>query len=679
MRRLPATLLALPIALALAFAGSAAALAAQQAATPLVPDRVLADSLGPEEVDAYTLELEAERFVYGEVEQISVDVVVTISGPDGSTIRTVDGPARGLESFQFDAEAAGRYRIEVKPFEDGAGRYAIAIRRVEPIASAPEARVDQLMTRYARDDVPGGVIGVVRGGELVFAKAYGAADLTHAIPFTTTTRTNIGSVSKQFTAFAITLLAEQGALSLDDDVRQHVPELPDFGSIVTLRNLLTHTSGYREFLNTLALTGRRLDEGDYIGREEIIEIVRRQPELQNEPGAEWNYNNTAFALLALVVERVTDQEFPDWMREHVFGPLGMDSTLVRAEPSQIVRNSARGYRPGEEGGWREAGDLGGAMGAGAIYTTVGDLARWVRNFRSGTLGGAAVFRQLSTPYVLTDGDTTEYGFGLAVDRYRGRQRVHHGGADVAHRAILRYFPELDAAVIALSNNATFNSGALANDVADAFLEAEFEPELADDGDDAAFDPESYDPEDFDELAGRYALEEMPSFVMTFSREADTLFAQATGQPRVRLLPTSDSTFRLTVVDASLTFHREPDGGADSLTLHQNGDRVAHRIDADAWEPAAAELEAYTGRYYSAELETYYTIALEEERLVLRHRRFDEALKLTPGAERDAFTATFPIAELTFLRDASGAVTGLEVANTRTRGVRFERVAGDGGG
>ncbi|HSH45584.1 MAG TPA: serine hydrolase domain-containing protein, partial [Longimicrobiales bacterium] len=354
------------------------------------------------------------------------------------------------------------------PFEAETGAYSITVERVEPIATEPGARVDQIMSAYASEDTPGGVVGVARDGELVFARGYGAANLTHEIPFTAETVTNIGSTSKQFTGFAIARLAQEGRLSLDDDVREHIPELPDFGQTVTLRNLLTHTSGYREFVNALALAGRQVMESDYIGRFEVLDMIQRQPELQNDPGAEFNYNNSAFSLLTLVVERVTGQDFPEWMRENVFLPLGMEHTVVRAHPMEIIPNSSQGYMK-VESGWRETRDLGASMGAGGIYTTVGDLARWVDNFDEHRVGGPEIYEQMTTRNVLTTGDTTDYGFGLFMDEYRGLERVHHGGADVSHRSMLRYYPELDAAVFALSNNATFNSGAIADKVADAFF------------------------------------------------------------------------------------------------------------------------------------------------------------------------------------------------------------------
>lgn len=641
--------------------------------TRLSVGQVLADSLPPEESRVYLVELGADWFVYGEADQQTLDVVVEVTGPDGERVARFDGPHRGPEPFQFDAEAAGEYRIEVDGrVEEETGRYTLVLIRAEPVASEPEARVDQLMIRYTRDDAPGGVVGVVRDGELVFARAYGMANLTHDIPFTTGTVSNIGSTSKQFTAFAIALLAHRGELSLDDDVREHIPELPQFDQTVTLRNLLTHTSGYREFLNTLALAGRRIDQGDHIARDELIRIVQRQPELQNEPGAEWNYNNTAFGLLTVVVERITDRPFPEWMAENVFEPLGMEHTVVRAHPRQIIPNSAQGYTPAEGGGWREAGDLGAAMGAGGIYTTVADLARWIDNLETGRLGGEDVIRAMTTRFVLADGDTTDYGLGLMIDEHRGLRRIHHGGADIAHRSMLAYYPTLDGGVVTLSNNATF-PGNIPWRVAEAFFGEAMEPEGGEPaaGDAGDFDPESYDPEDFDDFAGRYELEEAPGFVLTFSREDDELHTQATGQPQLEIVPTSDSTFALTGVEASVTFHRNEDGVVESLTLHQNGDHLARRLEEETWEPSEAELEGFAGRYFSEEILTFYTLEVEDEKLVLRHPRWDD-VQLEPAGE-DEFRGSFPVAEIRFERDGAGEVVALYASNGRTRGVRFEKV------
>ena len=633
------------------------------------------DSLSAGAVHAFLIDLAADHFVRGTVDQQSVDVVVSILGPEGERVARFDGPAEGDELFVFNAEEPGTYRVEVSPFEEDAGRYTFHLPVVEPIASEPAARVDQLMAVFDEPGNPGAVVGVVERGELVFARGYGLANLAHEIPYGRTTRTNIGSTSKQFTAFAIQLLADRGKLSLDDDVRTHLPDVKDFGEPITIRHLLTHTSGYREFLNLLAMGGRRLDY-DYVDRAELVEILARQPALQNAPGAEWNYNNTAFGLAADIVAEVGGAPFPEWMRENVFLPLGMENTMVRTDPRTIVPDGALGYVV-DKGGYKEASDLGGAMGAGGIYTTIEDLARWMSNYFDPRLGDEGMIREMTTPFTLTDGESTEYGLGLFVDEFRGLRRVHHGGADVAHRSSFFMFPEIDSGYMVLSNLASF-PGSLATEVAEAFFSDHFEDEDATDAvaeNGEASDAAEFTAETFDAYEGRYAMDQMPSFVLTFRRDGDTYYTQATGQPELEIEPVSDSTFRLLAVDARVTFHREEDGSVERITLHQNGEHAATRVKDDP--RSAEELAAYAGRYYSPELEAYWTIEVREDALVATHRRMDD-VPLTPGPKgEDSFGGTFPFATIDFERGSDGAVTGFRAGNGRTRDVRFERVQATG--
>lgn len=662
--------------------GLAGSLAVAQPAesTPLAMGDRHELMLGAGEERSFSLELAADRFVIGSADQISVDVVVTVVGPDGETLGWFDGPAVGAEVFRFESDEAGVYTVKVSPMEDGSGEVAVSLIRSEPIATEPGERVKQLVAVYDLPGMPGGAIAVVDDGEVIFSHAFGLANLAYEIPFTPDTPTNIGSTSKQFTAFAICLLVERGEVSLNDDIREYIPELPEFEHEVTIRHLLTHTSGYREFLNTLLLTGRRLDRGDWIDREELIAIVQRQPELQNEPGAEWNYNNTAFGLLAEVVERVTGEPFDVWVKGNIFEPLGMDDSVVKASQDQIIAGAAMGYAPAEGGGFRNSRDLGASMGAGGIYASVNDLVKWMNNYRSPTVGSTLTVDLMTTKYVLNSGRETNYGFGLALDKQRGLQRIHHGGADSAHRSQLVYYPEIDAGVIVQSNNATFVAD-VAFDIAERFFGDEMEPEGAEGAEGAegeevasadgeAFDAASFEPESFDRFAGRYELEEVPGFILTFTREGEDLFVQATGQPKLAIEPVSAARFRIQRVNAEVAFVVAEDGGVPSLMLHQNGEHPANRLAAELWSPSAEELAEYAGRYFSEELEAFYTVSVEDGKLIIDRRRFEPG-ELTPG-EKDRFTGPMPVAQVAFERDDAGRVTRLLVGNGRARGIRFER-------
>lgn len=329
-----------------------------------------------------------------------------------------------------------------------------------------------------------------------------------------------------------------------------------------------------------------------------------------------------------------------------------------------------GYAPDPQGGFQEIRDLGGAIGAGAVYASIEDLETWVENYREPRVGTRATIDEMMTSFVTTAGDTTGYGLGLMIDEQRGLERVHHGGADVAHRSMLVYYPEIGAGITAQGNHATFNSS-VAFRLAEAFFDDAMEPE--EDPDAAVtFDPASYDPEDFEPYTGRYAMDSNPSFVITLLREGDRLLAEATGQPRMQLTPTSDTTFALSEVEASLTLHVNDEGEAEALSLDQGGTtQRASRVDDDVeeWNPTVAELRAFTGRYLSEEIETFYTVALEDDQLVLKHRRRDDA-EMTPG-EADTFSAANM--QVSFERDRNGRVIAFYLGNGRTRDVRLARL------
>lgn len=491
--------------------------------------------------DRHTFEvaLDADQFVYGEADQQTVDVVVRVLDPDGDTVGVYDSPARGPEPFQFNTVEAGTYRIEVTPFEDEEGRYVIELLRAEPLAATPEGRVDQIMSPWDTDDRPGAAVTVVKDGEIVLSRGYGLAQLEHGVPITPTTVFHVASVSKQFTAFAVAMLADQGRLSLDDDVRTHIPELPDFGPTVTVRHLVHHTSGIRDQWALLALGGWRLD--DVITHEQIMRLLSRQEELNFEPGAEYLYSNSGFTLLAEIVARVTGQSFPEWTAENVFEPLGMSDTHVHDDHERVVPGRAYSYSEGGDG-FSNAVLSYANMGATSLFTTSEDLAKWELNLDRGTVGGPDVLRQVHERGVLNDGDTLAYAFGLGVDEYRGLRRVGHSGGDAGFRTYVARFPDQDFAVVVLSNLGSFNPAARAMEIADAYLEGALDPPAA-----AATPSGEADPSTSPwtptgaavaSLAGYYYSPELET-AYTLLADGTTLVARHQRHPDITLTPAED--------------------------------------------------------------------------------------------------------------------------------------------
>jgi CubicO group peptidase (beta-lactamase class C family) len=460
-------------------------------------------------------------------------------------------------------------------------------------------------------------------------------------------------------------LASRGKLSLDDDVRKHIPELKDFGTKITLRHLLTHTTGYREFINTLIIEGRQVLEGDYIAPDEVIKVINRQPTLQNEPGAEFNYNNSAFSLATIVAERVTGRRFAEWMRDEVFLPLGMTKTWVRANPGQIIPGRALGYIPGE-GGFREVRDLHGSAGAGGIYTTPGDVAKWLRNLKTGELGGPAVIKELTTSFVLNSGTPSNYGYGVFLDTNRGLRRWQHGGNDVAHSSTFVYYPDLDAGYVVFSNYQGVPGG-IANVVAEAFFGQHMTASQRPTATASSSASVNVPTATLRRYAGKYEMTTLGGMMLTVELEGGQLRLQVPGQPALPLRPTSTTSFEVVGAPARVTFNTVADGTVEGITFHQSGEHPGRRV-----VEKPADLASFTGRYFSEELETFYDLSVEGGQLVIRHRRFGP-VPLT-HANGDTFSGTLPVSQVVFRRDGQGNVTGFEAGNGRARGIIFSKVS-----
>jgi CubicO group peptidase (beta-lactamase class C family) len=636
---------------------------AQQAAQLKVGTPVRA-TLRANDTLRYELSLPNKRFVAGRVDQDGVDATVTITGPGGRRVQRAARVGRGgPETFAFATDTAGKYVIEVAPATAGkGGAVRVQLTRSEPVATTPEGKVDQAAAQLYKD-TPGAVVGVIKSGKLAFVKGYGAADLTYGMPFTPETPTNIGSSSKQFTGFALALLASRGKLSLDDDVRKHIPELKDFGKKITVRHLLTHTTGYREFINTLIIEGRQVLEGDYIAPDEVIKVINRQPALQNEVGAEFNYNNSAFSLATIVLERVTGRPFAEWMREEVFLPLGMTKTWVRANPGQIIPGRSIGYIAGE-GGFKEVRDLYGSAGAGGIHTTPGDVAKWFRNLKTGELGGPAVIKELTTSFVLNDGKPSNYGYGIFLDSTRGVRRWQHGGNDVAHSSTFVYYPDLDAGFVVFSNYQGV-PGNLANVVSDAFFGQHMTTPPRATASGANVDVPVAT---LRRYAGKYEMTTLGGMLVTVELQSRELRLQVAGQPALPLRPTSMTSFEVVGAPARITFNTKADSTVEGITFHQGGDHPGKRV----VEKVSVDLSSFAGRYFSEELETFYDLSVEDGKLVIRHRRFGPVpLTHTSG---DTFAGTLPVSQVVFKRDAEGKITGFEAGNGRARGIVFKMVS-----
>lgn len=500
---------------------------------------------------------------------------------------------------------------------------------------------------------------------MLYSRDYGLADVEHSVAITPTTVFHVASVSKQFTAFAIYLLANDGKLSIDDDIRKYLPELHDFRKTITIRHLLNHTSGLRDQWTLLAMAGWRLT--DKITEHDVLNLVWRQRELNFPPGEEQLYSNTGYTLLALIVERVSGQSLREFTQERIFEPLGMQHTHFQDHYGDLVQNRAYSYERQPDGSYRYVALSYSTVGPSSLFTTVEDLARWDENFYTGRVGGKALLEQMQLPAKLNSGGQTDYASGLVIGEYRGLKTVEHGGADAGFRAELLRFPDAHFSVITLCNAGDADASDLAYRVTDIFLDSQLKRDAIRSPALRAVEIKN-DAISLDAYVGYYQFG--PGAILAVTREGDQLFIQLPGLERGPIFRFSNMSFSLGGAEAQLRFDRPThDGVSPGVTLHRgDGDHYARRIDDAHLTPE--RVLAYTGAFYSDELDTLYTVSSRGGRLFVRYPRGESEMKPTT---RDMFEAELPFGTVSYRCSADKRCDSFTLTNGRVRSLRFDRV------
>jgi CubicO group peptidase (beta-lactamase class C family) len=518
----------------------------------------------------------------------------------------------------------------------------------------PAQKVDQVFSVYDKPGSPGCALGVIRDGDFVYRKAYGFASLELGVPVSPQSVFYMGSVSKQFTAASIVLAAEQGFLSLDDDVRKYISELPDYGHVITLRQMIHQTSGFRDFYTLLGLSGH--DAADFNSPEEIFKIVVRQKGLNNIPGDEWIYSNTNYFLLGMVIQRATKQSLAQFAAENIFKPLGMSHTLFYDDHTLVVPNRVAAYDSGAHDtfhvDWSTTFEL---VGAGGLMSTVDDLLLWDQNFYANRLGKGTLVQELQTPGVLNDGNKISYAMGLVLGKYRGLPIVEHGGALFGYRTELLRFPEQKFSVICLCNVANAVPENLARKVADIYLADKLQPGAS--ALSAARNETFPDPATF---AGKY-LDPRTHLMYTFTASNGNLMAWGAVLIRINANQFYDLQSDVITFDASKgVMHAKLDLEGET---YFSGSRVQ---EIHLAEPALASC---AGQFRSAELDTVYRLSIDKGALTLRNRD-NPRQQLIPIA-KDEFDAG-DFGRLVFEHDAAGRVLGFRVFTQAARGIEFKK-------
>ncbi len=447
--------------------------------------------------------------------------------------------------------------------------------RPDPAAELA-SRIDPIFARYASGRTPGCAVGAYRAGEILFARGYGYADLEHDVPLTDASVFYLASVSKQFTAAAVLLLAGEGKLSIDDDVRKFLPELPDYGKRMTLRHLLHHTSGVRDYELLLQLEGR---ENDRLTNADMLWLLAHQRALNFAPGSAFAYSNSGYVLLSIVVERVSGLSFWAFMKDRIFDPLGMEASSVAQDHSRVVPGRAVGYATRPDGTLRISMNSRDYTGPGNVMTTIRDLARWDANFYAPRVGGQALVDGLRTRDNLEDGKPSSYAMGLGIGESLGRPFEIHSGGAWGYRTVLARYPGDRLAVAVLCNDASAKPSELAEQVARVLLPATETPTspapatavTAPAPSPAATGPFEVKPAELAQYAGRYGSDEVTRDVQILLDGGKLFFGPWGSAPGAQPLePLARDTFRRGPI--GVTFERTAHGRIEAVVFDTEATR-----------------------------------------------------------------------------------------------------------
>lgn len=540
-----------------------------------------------------------------------------------------------------------------------AGLWTGAPARAQEIDAATAAKIDAVFESFTKAPSPGCALGIYRSGDIAFARGYGLASLEHRVPITPATVFDLGSTSKQFTAFSILLLERDGKLSLDDDVRAHVTELPAYDRPVTIRHLVQHTSGLRDYLTLWSLAGMKTE--NWTTQDQAVRLVARQTRANFAAGDEWLYSNSGYLLLAEIVRRASGKTLGEFAAERIFAPLGMTKTFFLDDHTRVVENRATGYAPKEGGGFAVEMSNFEQVGDGAVQTTVEELARWDRNFYAPVVGDAALLARAQEPGRLNSGKDHGYAAGLTIGTYRGLPTVRHGGSWAGYRAELLRFPAQRTSIACLCNLASAGPSALAERVADIVLASSLASAAK--PADAAAPAVALSAERMAALVGYYEHEKDGSFRRISMKDGALYYGLGANTPMTAV---AQDRFRLAGSPVELVFPAAAPGAPQELRMVREGSdsAVFRRV-----PPApSGGLDAYAGRFYSDELEAEWLLAVKGDGLTAQVLQ-DPPMNLV-RVKADVFVAASGLV-LRFERDA-GAVRRVTVQAGRVTNLVFVR-------
>jgi len=533
------------------------------------------------------------------------------------------------------------------------------------IADKRTNKVDNLFAQWDRPDTPGCALAIIEKGKIIYKQGYGMANLEHNIPISPRSVFYIGSVSKQFVAMSIAILIKQGKLSLDDDIRKYVPELPDYGIPITIRHLIYHTSGLRDYLALLDIVGIPFG---HFHQEDVIEILARQKELNFKPGEEYLYSNSGYFLMAVIVERASGKTFREFAEENIFKPLGMKDSHFHDDYTKIIKNRASGYYPAVKRKYKNFISTFDCVGSGGLYTSVEDLFLWDQNFYHCKVGGKDLITLMHTLGILNNGKKLNYAFALNIRPYKGLKTVSHGGALGGYRSAMIRFPEQNFSIICLSNLSTFNPTKLCFQVADIFLADQFKEEKT------KTEVKLKEKVKFVKLSEKKLKEKVGAFLLSETGEIIKLFlkdgkliSNASGQ-NFPLEAVSETEFHVLEAPVKVVIKFEKKSRNKALLMHvyQEGEKPKTYKSVQLVTLTHEQLKEFRGNYYSEELQVTFRLALKGGKLYFVHKNAPKT-PLQPTL-RDKFTVRGW--KTNFRRNKEGNISSFSLDAGRVKNLRF---------
>ncbi|UCC31985.1 MAG: beta-lactamase family protein [Phycisphaerales bacterium] len=513
--------------------------------------------------------------------------------------------------------------------------------------------VNKLFARWDKPETPGAAVVITRGGETLYKRCFGLANLEHRVPITSTTVFELASASKPFTAMAILLLEQDGKLTLDDDIRKYIPELPDFEHTITLRHLLHHTGGLWDVW-TMLIYYAGFTHYDYLCLNDKLRLLERQPEPLFQPGSQWKYSSVGYDLLAEVVARVTGESFSSWTKKHIFEPLKMKDTFFKDNCLRMIPNQASSYRKKEGAYFRGRQYSVNYAGGGGAFTTIDDMALWMDNFRAYTLGGKELVDRMCKKGMLNDGREHDYGLGLNLLTRHDENVIAHSGQCDCFLTMMIYCPRKELGITILANDRAIQAEKLGFQILGLCLgklrtarplgERSVSHALV-----------KADASKMKRYAGGYLVEATGAHVGVLAQPG-RLICMVDGLGMEWFSPSSHGHFSNSAGDIHITFTPNDRGGIERARIDLKGDLIEVKRIVFTQSTPEQLRATYAGPYFCDALGTVYELIETNGRLVIRHRRYgDRDLVQTDEGEFMGEMGFFR-----FEKDANGALRGFSM-------------------